>query len=251
LTGAYTGLTSATTDFTVSAAAVPATKLAFFAGAPQSLTVNVVSPTAIVIQRQDASNAPVSSGAPLITVGLSSNGAGVFYSDATGTTAITSIDIAAGSSNSGNFYYKATAVGTGTHRLTGAYTGLTSATTDFTVSAASAVATKLVYTAVDSSVQRNHMSTVFTVQRQDQNNNPTTSGSITLDLADNTGSGTFYSDSTGNNPITTLTISAGSSSANFYWEYTGSYSSNGYSSRDLTASSTGLTTATTTVAVTN
>ena len=42
-------------------AQVTATKLVFSSGAPQTLTVNVVS-TAIVVQRQNASGSPVATG---------------------------------------------------------------------------------------------------------------------------------------------------------------------------------------------
>jgi flagellin-like protein len=117
-----------------------ATKLVFASGASQSLTVNVVS-GAIVVERQDASSNPVSTGAPAVLVDLSTNGAGIFYLDSAGTTSITQITIAAESS-SATFYYKPTAVGTGTHTLTAAYSGLTSATSDFAVSATDYVFTE-------------------------------------------------------------------------------------------------------------
>jgi hypothetical protein len=111
-----------------------ASKLVFTAGAGQSLTAGVVSPTAIVVQRQDASGNPVSSGTSAITVSLStSSSGGAFYSNSGGTTVITSITIAAGSNSSAGFYYKDTATGNPT--LTGAYSGLTSATTQFTINA--------------------------------------------------------------------------------------------------------------------
>jgi flagellin-like protein len=113
-----------------------ATKLAFSSGGAQSLTVNVVS-GAIVVQRQDDSNAPVSAGTSAIIVTLSSSGAGTFYSDA-GTTPLigSQITIAAGAS-SATFYYKATAVGTSPHTLTAVSSPLASATSNFPVSAAS------------------------------------------------------------------------------------------------------------------
>ena len=131
------GTHSPTTTFTVSTSGTVVTKLAFSSGGAQSLTVNVVS-GAIVVERQDASNNPVATGTSQITVALTSSGAGTFYSDAAGANAITQIVIAAGASDSAGFYYKATAVGTGTHTLTGASAGLTSATSAFTISAAAA-----------------------------------------------------------------------------------------------------------------
>ena len=100
---------------------------------------------------------------------------------------ITSITIPAGASSSAGFYYKDTVAASPT--LIGTYSGLTSGTTQFTINAAAP--SKLVYTVIDSSIPRNQMSTVFTVQRQDQYNNPTTSGSIILTLIDNTNSWNF------------------------------------------------------------
>jgi hypothetical protein len=124
------------------------------------------------------------------------------------------------------------------------YSSFTGSTSTVTVNPG--VATKLVYTVVDSSVARNVRSTVFTVQRQDQYNNPVTSGAITLTLDDGTANGYFYSVPSGGTAITSITISAGSSTVNFYWEYVGTSTS----SRTLTSSYTGLTSATTTVTVT-
>jgi hypothetical protein len=95
-------------------------------------------------------------------------------------------------------------------------------------------------------VARYSRSTVFTVQRQDQYGNPKTSGAITLNLDDGTNSGYFYTTSSSNTAITTIAISDGSSTTNFYWEYDGSSTS----SRTLIASYSGLTSASTTVSVT-
>ena len=127
-----------------------ATKLVFSAGAPQTLTAGVVSPTAIVVQRQDASNNPVSTGTAQITVTLSTGSSGgAFYSDAAGTTVITSITIASGSSSSAGFYYKDT-VASISRTLTGASNGLTSATTNFVINAGTA--TKLSFTVAPTTV---------------------------------------------------------------------------------------------------
>ena len=136
LTGAFAGLTSATTGFTINSPS--ATKLVFSSGAAQTLTAGVGS-SAIVIQRQDASSDPVSAGAPSITITLSTNSAGGhFYSNSGYTNLITSIGISAGASNTAGFYYKDSVVGSPT--LTGAFAGLTSATTTFTVNAATVAA---------------------------------------------------------------------------------------------------------------
>ena len=119
-----------TATFTVSASAA---KLVFTAGTAQSLTAGVVSPTAIVVQRQDVSGNPVLGSAITVSLSTTSTG-GAFYSDSAGTTVITSITIASGSSSSASFYYKDTVAASPT--LTGASSGLTSATTQFTIHAA-------------------------------------------------------------------------------------------------------------------
>ncbi len=106
-----------------------ASKLAYTAGASQSVNAGSVS-SVVTVQVQDVNSNPVTTGA---TVSLStSSSGGSFYSDSGGNTQITSIVISSGQS-SGNFYYKDTTAGTPT--LTVSSTGLTSATTQFTINA--------------------------------------------------------------------------------------------------------------------
>ena len=221
-----------------------ATKLVFSAGAPQTLTAGVVSPTAIVVQRQDASNNPVSTGTAQITVTLSTGSSGgAFYSDAAGTTVITSITIASGSSSSAGFYYKDT-VASISRTLTGASNGLISATTNFVINAGTA--TKLSFTVAPTTVVHHAISTVFTVQIQDAYGNAATRGSATtVTLTDNDQYGVFYSDSAGNNVITSINIASGSSTANFYWEHdrtsnTGQYTITATPNGGLASTSTNI-----------
>jgi flagellin-like protein len=97
--------------------------------------------------------------------------------------------------------------------------------TDGSVSATSSsitvnpnAASKLVYTAgTNQTLITGQVSSVITVERQDQYGNPTTTGSITVNLTSSSGTGRFYSNSGGTTQITTRTISGGSSSANFYF----------------------------------
>ena len=63
------------------------------------------------------------------------------------------------------------------------------------------------------------LSSSITVQRQDQYGNPVTSGSTTINLGTTSTGATFYSDA-GITPVTTLTISDGSSTAVFYYQDT-------------------------------
>jgi hypothetical protein len=83
------------------------------------------------------------------------------------------------------------------------------------------------------------VSSVITVQRLDQYSNPTTTGSTIVSLTTTSPGGKFYSNSGGTTQITSVTISTGSSSANFYYKDTA------VGTPTLTASSTDLTSATT------
>ncbi len=150
VTSAGTGVTITATDasvistssgFTVNIGM--ASKLVYTAGTTQTLTAGVVSPTAIVVQRQDQYGNPVSIGTSAITVTLSTTSSGGIFFNSGGTT-ITSINIAAGSSSSAGFYYKDTVTASPT--LTVAYSGLTSATTQFTINDAGV--SKFVFAAI-------------------------------------------------------------------------------------------------------
>ena len=135
LTASSGSLTSATTQFTIALVTGPATKLVYTAGTTQTVAAGSVS-AIVTVQRQDANGNPTTTGAITVNLATSASSTGKFYSDASGTTVITTITINDGSS-SANFYYKDTAVGTPT--LTASYTGLTSATTTFTISNAPSV----------------------------------------------------------------------------------------------------------------
>ena len=129
-------------------------------------------------------NNPVATGTSQITVAFISSGTGTFYSDAAGTNAITSINLAAAASDSAGFYYKATVVGSGTHTLTGASGSLTSATTPFTISAANPVATKLAFSSGGAqSLTVNVVSGAIVVQRQNASNNPVATGTSQITVA--------------------------------------------------------------------
>jgi hypothetical protein len=100
-----------------------------------------------------------------------------------------------------------------------------------------APASQLAYTAGTSqSINTGVVSSVVTVQVQDSNGNPVTTGA-TVNLSSSSGGGTFYSDSGGNNQITSVVISSGQSTGNFYYKDTAA------GTPTLTASATGLTSA--------
>ncbi len=127
ITASVTGYTPATTVFTVTGSA---TQLKFTAGTSQALYVNQVS-SVITVAQQDSSGRGVNAGSALTITLTASSSTGKFYNNAGGTgTPITSVSIASGSS-SASFYYQDSAAGSST--ITAAFTGLTSATTTFTI----------------------------------------------------------------------------------------------------------------------
>ena len=84
----------------------------------------------------------------------------------------------------------------------------------------SAGMSQLVFTnGVGQSLPAGTLSSLITVQRQDQYGNPVTSGSTTINLASTSTGATFYSDA-GITTLTTLTISESSSTTDFYYKDT-------------------------------
>ncbi len=86
------------------------------------------------------------------------------------------------------------------------------------------------------------VSSVVTVQRQDQFGNPVTFGNLTVSLGSNSSGGVFYSDA-GSTVVSSVTIVSGSSSVSFW------YRDSVVGSSVLKASSSGLTSANTTLTV--
>ncbi|MGA2524322.1 MAG: hypothetical protein ABSF65_09265, partial [Candidatus Bathyarchaeia archaeon] len=183
ITGSQTGITVNPTG---------ATKLVFTAGTSQSLTAGTVSPTAIVIQRQDQYGNAVSSGTSQITVTLTtSSSGGTYYSNSQGTTTITSIVIAAGSSSSAGFYYKDTVAATPT--LTGASSGLTSATNQFTINPGALQQ----FTFGSIGTQTTGVAFSISITAKDLYSNTITSYGSSVGLTASTGTGTISPTSTG------------------------------------------------------
>ena len=235
LTASSGSLTPATTTFTINSY-----YLGFRTGGGQTLAAGVVS-SGITVRRYNPDGSSYSG--PAITVALTtSSSGGHFSANSDGSGTITSVTIASGSSTSGTFYYVDSAVGTPV--LTASSAGYTSGQTTFTITGP---ASQLVFTAGTSqSLYTNTVSSVITVQRQDAAGYGVTSGgSITVILAKTSTTGSFYANSDGSGgAITQITIASGASSANFYYEDTAAGSST------ITASYTGLTSATTTFTIT-
>ena len=235
ITNSATGLTSATTSFTVNAGS--ATQLTITA--PSAATAGTASGDFTVVTKDVYGNA-ATSGA---TITLSSSSAtGVFRNSADSST-ITSVAIASGSS-SGTFKYKDNTAGTFT--ITNSATGLTSATTSFTVNPATV--SKLVFTAGGAqTLNAGTASSAITMQRQDSYNNPINSGAISVSLSSGSSAGKFDTTTSGAGAfspgITAITIPDGSSTTTFYYKDTAS------GSQTLTASYGSLTPATTSFTV--
>jgi hypothetical protein len=235
LTASSGSLTPATTTFIINSY-----YLGFRTGSGQTLLTGQVS-SSITVRRYNYDGSSYSSG--VITVALTTNSSGGHFSaNSDGSGTITSIAIASGSSTSSMFYYVDSTAGTPV--LTASSAGYTSATTTFTITGS---ASQLVFTAgASQSLFTNSVSSVITVQRQDAAGyGVTQGGAIVVSLAKTSTTGSFYANSGGTGgAITQITIASGASSANFYYEDTAAGSST------ITASYTGLTSATTTFTIT-
>jgi hypothetical protein len=125
-------------------------------------------------------------------------------------------------------------------------TAVTGSSSGFSVNAAAA--TKLVFTTVPAAFTHGtgsgHISGVFTITLEDQYGNTATSSSnVVVTLTSTSSTGTFYSNAGGTTKITQVTITSGQSTANFY------YGDTAAGKPTITAASSGLTSATTTITV--
>jgi hypothetical protein len=225
-TDTSTGATGTSNTFTVAAA--PATQLVYTAGTSQSITTSAVS-SAITVQLQDSNGNPVSAGTGDVTVNLgTSTTTGTFWSNSGGTTKITSITIPSGSS-SVSFYYSDTAAGSPI--LTASSTGLTSATTTFTINSYDLIFS----TGASQSLGAGQLSSAIVVERQGSGFWLT---SITVQLTSSSSTGKFYNSA--GTQISSITINIlSATSASFY------YSDTATGTPTLTASSATYTSATT------
>jgi PKD repeat protein len=235
LTASSSGITSATTQFTINT-----NLLVYTGGAPQTLPTGTMSST-ITIERQTTTGSHYSTGA--ITVALStSSSTGAFYATQTSTTPLSPAQVSiANGAYSATFYYKDTAQGT--PKITVSAAGYSPASTTFIITGP---ATQLKFTAGTSqSIYTGQVSSVITVAQQDSSGNGiNAAATLTVNLTATSTTGAFYNNAQGTGtPITQVTIARGSSSASFYFKDTIAGSST------ITASSTGLTSATTTLTI--
>ncbi len=240
VTASFTGLASVTKNFSLLPGT--ATKLAFTVGAAQTLTAGAAS-AQITVQIRDLFNNPVTAGTNVIVTLSSTSSGGQFSTSSSFTSTITTITIPSGS-NSATFFYKDTVAGSPT--LTASSAGLTSATTTFTINPAAA--SKLVFTSgIGQTLTVGTVSSQITVQIQDGFGNAVNAGigGLIINLASSSPSGRFDTSAGGafDGTITSVPIPSGSNSATFFYKDTVA------GSPTLTASSAGLTSATTTIQV--
>ena len=235
LTASYGTLTPAITQFSINNY-----QLVFTGGTSQNLAVGAMSGT-ITIERQTSGGSHYSTGAIDVTLITTSSG-GAFYATSSSTTPITTLTI--NGQYQATFYYKDSTSGTPT--LTVSSAGYASDTTTFTIAPA---ASKLAFIGgAGQTLVSGQISSLITIQRQDANSNPTTAGgSVRVNLQTSSISGIFYSDAAETTQITYVTIDSGSSTApSFYYR---DLVTSGTSI--LTASATGLTSATTQFTITS
>ena len=216
LTATATGLASATQQETVNPAA--ASQLVFTT-APQTLTAGVASKTIIVLL-EDAFGNPVDAGSTLTVNVSTTSAAGTF-------TPVPPLTIPAGDSHV-SFTYTDTKQGT--PMLTVAASGLTSASQQETVNPA--VASQLAFTTAPQTLSAGVASNTITVALEDAFGNPVdASSALTVNVSTTSAGGTFT-------PQSPLTIPAGASQVSF------TYADTNQGTPTLTATTTGLTSAT-------
>jgi hypothetical protein len=209
ITAAATGLTSGTQQETITAGA-PST-LIFTTKAVSGSASNTPTVGPITVQEQDAYG-NVSNSA--LTVSLTSSSTGTHeFAASSGGTAITSINIAAGSSTA-TFYYGDESAGTPT--ITAAATGLTSGTQQETIKGGTATQWVITSTAFSAPVS-NSATNAFTVTLEDAYGNATTFGTnTTVNLVSTSGTGRFAAFS-GGASVTNVALRAGNSSVTAYY----------------------------------
>jgi hypothetical protein len=210
-----TGLTGASQITTITPAA--ATVLAVTSTALSGAASATASLGPITVQLRDAFGntavAPVAGNT--LTLASTSTGSKVF-SASLGGPPITTVTIAPGGS-SAIVYYGDTKVGTPTITVSG--TGLTSATRTATITAGAPVALAFTTAALSGAASSNATLGPLSVQLRDAHGNAAAAptGGVTIIPTSTSPGTTVFSTSSGGVPIATVTVSAGLSSASFYY----------------------------------
>jgi hypothetical protein len=207
-----TGIIDATSNYTVNS-----TTLSKFIFTPASTSVTAgIATSALTITAEDAYNNPVNVGSST-TLALSDGGSGGQFSlSSSSWSAITAATINSGSSTVTVYYKNNTA---GNYTLT-AHNGLyTDATTSATVTASTI--SKLAFSVVPTSGKVGLSSTVYTVQTQDLYGNVVSPVSdLPVYLYSSSGTGAFATGTGGPWTVTSVTISASTNTANFFYKNT-------------------------------
>jgi hypothetical protein len=237
ITAAATGLTSATQQETISAGA--AAQLVFTTGTVSGTASANATVGPITVQEQDAYGNVTTTA---LTVNLTSASAGPYEFAATsGGTAITSINIAAGSSTA-TFYYGDE--NSGTPVITAAATGLTSGSQYETINAGTGTQLAITSTAFTGTANASATNS-FTVTLEDTYGNATSKTSATTVNLTSTSTGTHkFAASSGGAAVTSVTLPANTSSVTAY------YGDETPGTPTITAAATGLTSATQQEAIT-
>jgi hypothetical protein len=231
LTATSPPLTSATSNaFNITAGA--ASKLVFTTTPLTALTSATANLGPMTVQLEDTFGNPVTTG---VTVNLSSTSSGAHEFAATsGGTAVMSIAIPPGSSTA-TFYYGDQVVGAPT--ITASTPGVTSATQ---IEHVIVEKLKITSTAISGTATSTPTLGPITVQLQDGVGSPVNAGpgGLTVNLSSNSVGVHEFSATSGGSTVTSVVIPSGSSTATFY------YGDQKAGSPTITASATGVTSAT-------
>jgi hypothetical protein len=232
-----TGLTNATTSYTVNA-----TTLAKFTFSPTTTTVADVATPALIITARDVYDNPVNVGSPTVLT-LSDGDAGQFSLTSSPFTPTATATITTGTSSVTVYYRNTTA---GTYTLNAHNNSYTDATASVTI--VPAAIASFYYAVAPASGAAGSASTVFTVGAKDEFGNIIiVSTNTTVYLYSTSGTGTFATSSGGPYNVTSVVIPNGSATADFYYRdnSAGVFTLTGSEQSPLDSPDTGLTNATT------
>lgn len=226
-----TAVANGFTDASQVASVVPAAPDALvFVTAPQTVEAGACS-AALTVERRDAfGNAAASATSAVVDLASSPAIGFDFYADASCANATTNVTIPADQSRATVYFAGEMATD---HTVTGATGSLTPAQQVETIFPAAA--DTLAVITPPQTVQADDCSPNLTVETQDAFGNPSSPGAgVTVTLSATDPTVTFHTNGACNTPLTTLSISAGGSRANFRFLGTNA------GTFDLTASATGF-----------
>lgn len=213
VTAALANLTSAVQNVTITP--LPASKLVFLT--PARIATAGSCSDVLTVQSSDTQDnaSPVTSDETVVLSqsGTPTDGQFRFYSDSTCTTAVTSITIPSGAAV-GSFYFRGERARTVT--VTADAASFAAITQAHTVTGADASSIAFSPSTPQGTVLASDCSSIRTVESFDAFANPS-GNALTLSLS-GTPQAEFFSNATCTNPITQLSIPAGSNTASFYFK---------------------------------